>query len=100
MQKHELRMCKNPWAAQVPTLPKDAPANEYNFSSGSLGMGMVVRPIAMEATMSQKLMKNMMRWYGDANLTVDLTMNSMMRREDMALATQLVTARTCAELVI
>ena len=57
-------------------------------------MGMVVRPAVMETTMSQKLMKNMMRWYGDDNLTVDLTMNSMMRREDMALAMQLVTART------
>ena len=57
-------------------------------------MGMVVRPAVMETTMSQKLMKNMMRWYGDDNRTVDLTMNSMMRREDMALAMQLVTART------
>ena len=99
-QKNRLRMYTNPWAVQVLTLPYDVPSNEYNLSSTLLGMGMVVSPIAMEAMMSQKLMKNMMRWYGDVNLTVDLMMNSMTRSEHTALPKQLVTVIIWAELVV
>ena len=49
--------------------------------------------------MSQKLMKNMMRWYVDDNLVRDLRTTYMMREEDTTERSAVVVGITCPALV-
>lgn len=45
-------------------------------------MGIVVRPIANDARMSEMLMPNMMRWYTDRSLSCDLNMTNIVHSEE------------------
>ena len=45
-------------------------------------MGIVVRPIANDARMSEMLMPNMMRWYTDRSLSCDLKMTNIVSSEE------------------
>ena len=57
----------NACIVHVKAVPKALPVKLYTSCTFE-GMGMVASAMAREETRSQKLMKNMMRWYAFSNL--------------------------------